>query len=90
MMVRIVLNHALRKMPPLDGGLGTVKWIHIIRPCRPQSRRKNRAFGHAQQAHPRLNQPDLASSTASDQPLLAVKVELWRLSFSLLPQKGGH
>ena len=38
MMVRIVLNHALRKMPPLDGGLGTVKWIQNIRPCRPQSR----------------------------------------------------
>jgi len=37
-MVRIVLNHALRKMPPLDGGLGTVKWIQNIRPCRPQSR----------------------------------------------------
>ena len=52
--------------------------------------RKNRAFGRAQQAHPRLKQSDLTSLTASDQPLPAVKVELWRLSFSLLPQKGGH
>jgi len=36
-MVRIVLNHALRKMPRLRGGLGTVKWIQNIGPCRLQS-----------------------------------------------------
>jgi hypothetical protein len=36
-MVRIVLNHALRKMPRLRGGLGMVNWIQNIRPCRPQS-----------------------------------------------------
>jgi hypothetical protein len=37
-MVRIVLNHALRKMPRLCGGLGTVNWIQNIRHCRPQLR----------------------------------------------------